>query len=84
MIAKNNETHRILAEQIKNRTITKKYRAIVKGNYPEEKNIIDLPIGRNPNQPYKMAVREDGKPSITLVKVLNRFYLNCKILPSSL
>ena len=73
MIAKNNMAHEFLAEQIKNHTITKKYRAIVKGDYNKDEDVIDLPIGRNPNQPHKMMVREDGKPSTTLVKVIERF-----------
>jgi 23S rRNA pseudouridine1911/1915/1917 synthase len=34
---------------------------------------INMPIGRNPNQPHKMMVREDGKESLTKVKVLERF-----------
>ena len=73
MIAKNNKAHEFLAEQIKNHTITKKYHAVVKGNYEPDNDIIDLPIGRNPNQPHKMTVREDGKESKTVVKVLERF-----------
>lgn len=73
MVAKNNKAHEYLAEQIRSHTITKKYRAIVKGNYPKDDDVIELPIGRNQNQPHKMAVREDGKPSTTLVKVLKRF-----------
>lgn len=73
MIAKNNATHEFLAEQIKNHTITKKYHAIVKGNYPNDEEEINLPIGRNPNQPHKMTIREDGKKSKTLVKVIERF-----------
>ena len=73
MIAKNNQAHEFLSEQIKNHTITKKYRAIVKGNYPKDEDKIDLPIGRNPNQPHKMMVTDTGKPSITLVKVIKRF-----------
>lgn len=73
MIAKNNKAHEFLAEQIKNHTITKKYRAIVKGNYEKDEDKIELPIGRNPNQPHKMTVREDGKESTTLVKVIKRF-----------
>ena len=73
MIAKNNMAHEFLAEQIKNHTITKKYRAIVKGDYNKDEDVIDLPIGRNPNQPHKMMVREDGKPSTTLVKVIEKF-----------
>ncbi len=73
MIAKNNKAHEFLAEQIKNHTITKKYRAIVKGIIKEDEFEINSPIGRNPNQPHKMMTRDDGKPSRTIVKVLERF-----------
>lgn len=72
MIAKNNKAHEFLAEQIKNHLITKKYRAVVKGVIKEDFEI-NSPIGRNPNQPHKMMIREDGKPSRTIVKVLERF-----------
>lgn len=73
MIAKNNKAHEFLAEQIKKHTVVKKYRAILKGIFPEDEKTINLPIGRNPNQPHKMMVREDGKESITILKVRNRF-----------
>lgn len=73
MIAKNNETHEYLAALIKNHDITKKYRTIVKGVYPADNDIIALPIGRHPSQPHKMAVRDDGKESTTIVKVIERF-----------
>ena len=73
MVAKNNKAHEFLANQIKNHTITKKYRAIAKGVITQDEFEINSPIGRNPNQPHKMAVREDGKPSRTIVKVLERF-----------
>lgn len=73
MIAKNDRAHEFLANQIKNHTITKKYRAIAKGVISQDEFEINSPIGRNPNQPHKMAVREDGKPSRTIVKVLERF-----------
>lgn len=73
MIAKNNRAHEFLAEQIKNHEIIKKYRAVLKGDYPADEDIIEMPIGRNPNQPYKMMVREDGKPSKTILKVIKRF-----------
>ncbi len=73
MIAKNNRTHEFLAEQIKNHSIVKKYRAIVKGNYPDSETQINLPIGRNLKQPHKMCVTPDGKDSTTLVKVLKHF-----------
>lgn len=76
MIAKNNKAHEFLTQQIKDHTITKKYRAILKGNYNGDGDRIDLPIGRHPKQPHKMAivpVKDGGKESITLLKVLERF-----------
>lgn len=73
MVAKNNKTHEFLTEQFKNRTIVKKYLAIVKGNLKEDKGEINQPIGRNPHHPEKMAVVEGGKPSLTEFRVLERF-----------
>jgi len=73
IIAKNNETHEIIAQQIKEHSIEKKYRAIVKGVIEKDEFLIDLPIGRNPKQPHKMMVKEDGKESRTIVKVIKRF-----------
>lgn len=73
MIAKNNDAHEFLAKQIKEHSLTKKYRAIVKGVIKEDEFEINEPIGRNPSQPHKMQVRPDGKHSETIVKVLERF-----------
>lgn len=73
MIAKNNKAHEFLAEQIQKRLVEKKYLAIVKGVIEQNEGTIDFPIGRNSNQPHKMAVVEDGKPSLTEFKVLERF-----------
>ena len=73
MIAKNNKTHEWLTNHIKQRNITKKYRAVVKGVINEDEFTINKPIGRNPNQPHKMAIREDGKESISKIKVIKRF-----------
>lgn len=73
MIAKNNKTHEYLANLIKNHEVTKKYRTIVKGVYPHDEDVIDLPIGRHLTQPHKMAVVEGGKESKTIVKVIERF-----------
>ncbi len=73
MIAKNNKTHEYLVDKMKAGKITKKYLAIVKGIISENEFVINKPIGRNLSQPHKMAVREDGKESISIVKVLERF-----------
>ncbi len=73
MIAKNNKTHEYLADMIREHNLTKKYHAVLKGDYPRDLDIIEEPISRHKNQPHKMAVNPDGKPSRTELKVLERF-----------
>ncbi len=73
MVAKNNRTHEYLAQQIKDRLITKKYLAIVKGIIHYDEGEINEPIARSPKNPIKMIVSPDGKPSLTYFKVLKRY-----------
>lgn len=73
MIAKNNKAHEYLANLIKNHDMTKKYYAVLKGDYPLDEDVINEPIGRHKTQPHKMTVTPDGKPSTTILKVLERF-----------
>lgn len=73
MVAKNNKTHEYLVEKMKQGEMTKKYLTVVKGVIEEDEFTINKPIGRNPNQPHKMAIIENGKESISKVKVLKRF-----------
>ena len=73
MVAKNNKTHEFLTENMKQGKIIKKYLAVVKGVVEQDEFTINKPIGRNPNQPHKMGVFDNGKESISRVKVLERF-----------
>lgn len=73
MIAKNNKAHEYLANLIKNHDMTKKYHAVLKGDYPLDEDVINEPIGRHKTQPHKMTVTPEGKPSTTILKVLERF-----------
>lgn len=73
MVPKNNKTHEYLANLIKNHDLTKKYHAVLVGNYPRDNDVITDPIGRNNLNRKKMAVRSDGRPSVTKLKVLERF-----------
>lgn len=73
MIAKNNKTHQYLSDLIRNHELTKKYHAVLKGVYPKDEDLIEEPISRHKTQPHKMAVSPDGKPSKTILKVLERF-----------
>ena len=73
MVAKNNRTHEYLVEKMKQGEMTKKYLAVGKGVIEEDEFTINKPIGRNPNQAHKMAIVENGKESISKIKVLERF-----------
>lgn len=58
IVCKNDQSHRKIAEQLKDHTITRKYRAIVHGVIKQDTGIIDAPIGRDPKDRKKMAVNE--------------------------
>ncbi len=73
MIAKNDEAHILLAEKIKQKTAKRNYLAVVTGNLEFDEKTINAPIWRNFSNPAQMTVIEGGKPSVTHVKVLERF-----------
>lgn len=73
MIAKNNQTHEYLVNEMKEKKFTKKYLAVVRGNIDNDVFEINKPIGRDPRHPEKQCVTPDGKESLTIVKVLERF-----------
>ena len=84
VICKNDKAHQILAEQLKEHSITRKYRAIVCGNMKEDTGTIVGAIGRHPIDRKKMAINEkNGKPAVTHYKVLERFgnytYIECQL-----
>lgn len=74
IVCKNDTAHTDIAEQIKEHTVTRKYRGIVCGVVKDEEGTIEGAIGRHPTQRKKMAINEkNGKPAITHYKVLQRF-----------
>ena len=73
MVAKNDKTHRALAEQLAVHSITRKYRAIVMNGFSEEKGTVDAPIGRNSLDRKKMAVTpKHSRHAVTHYRVLQR------------
>lgn len=74
IIAKNDEAHIKMSEQIKNREVKKTYLALVRGIVAENEATIDMPIGRSSKDRKKMAVTKNGKQAITHFKVLERFH----------
>ena len=73
MIAKNNNAHNSLAEQLKDHSITREYEFICHGVVKEDKITVDKPLGRNPKDRLKMAIVKDGKRAVTHFEVIERF-----------
>ena len=73
VICKDDTTHRALAEQLKEHSITRKYRAIVLGNLTED-GTVEGPIGRHPIDRKKMAINyKNGKSAVTHYHILENF-----------
>ena len=72
-IAKNDNAHHFLAEQLKDHTMAREYIALVRGTIKENSGTIDMPIGRDKKDRQKMAVIKDGKPATTHFVVMERF-----------
>ncbi len=73
-VAKTDEAHSFLSQQIKAHSFKRVYHAIVTGNLKEEMGTIDLPIGRNPIFRKKMAVTEKmSRPAVTHYKTMEHF-----------
>ncbi len=85
VVAKNDQAHLHLAEQIKNRTASRRYLAIIHGNIKEDSGLINAPIGRHPVERKKMAVvLANSKEAVTKFAVIERFgnytLVECKLL----
>jgi 23S rRNA pseudouridine1911/1915/1917 synthase len=60
VIAKTNEAHQKLSEQLQDKSMGRYYLAVI--DYPlKDSGIVEKPIGRNPNNRLKMDVRQNGK-----------------------
>lgn len=73
MVAKNDNSHNFLAEQIKNHSFVREYEAIVHGVIKEDSGSVNAPIGRHPVKRKQMAVTaENSKDALTDYKVISR------------
>lgn len=82
IVCKNDKSHNSIAEQLKEHSINRRYRAICHGVLKEDEGTINKPIGRHPVERKKMAINEkNGKAAITHYQVLERFqdytYIEC-------
>ncbi|ENQ3078447.1 RluA family pseudouridine synthase [Bacillus sp. WLY-B-L8] len=73
MVAKNDMAHEALVNQLVEKTVTRRYQAIVHGVIPHDKGTIDAPIGRDKQDRQSMTVEEKGKHAVTHFRVLERF-----------
>ncbi|MCM3237795.1 RluA family pseudouridine synthase [Heyndrickxia oleronia] len=83
MVAKNDMAHEGLVNQLVDKSVTRKYFAIVHGNVPHDYGTIDAPIGRDPNDRQRMTVVDNGKHAVTHFRVLDRFnqytFIECEL-----
>ncbi len=84
LVAKDDATHIGLSEQIKEHSLTRKYIAIVHGNFKNDEGTVDAPIGRHPTDRKKMCITEkNSKNAVTHYRVLQRFMeytlVECKL-----
>ena len=84
IVCKNDRSHNTIAAQLKEHSITRKYRAIVHGVLTQDNGTIRASIGRDPKDRKKMAVNEmNGKSAVTHYTVLQRFakhtYIECQL-----
>ncbi|WP_147531984.1 RluA family pseudouridine synthase [Bacillus marasmi] len=72
MVAKNDLAHESLVNQLVNKTVVRKYKAIVHGNIPHDYGTVDAPLGRDPKDRQSMTVVDNGKNAVTHFEVLER------------
>lgn len=72
MVAKNDKAHEKLVQQLVDKTVTRKYFALVHGVIPHDHGTIDAPIGRDPIERQSMTISDKGKQAVTHFTVLER------------
>lgn len=73
MIAKSDKAHLELSTLLKTHDITRRYHAIVYGNFKTETGTVELPIGRSTKDRKKMAIVEGGRYAKTDYRVIESF-----------
>ena len=77
VVAKNDEAHNALSEELKYHGIVREYRALVSGGFKDDSGMVNYPIGRHPVDRKKQAVLPNGdhnaREAITHYQVLERF-----------
>ncbi|HEX2189998.1 MAG TPA: RluA family pseudouridine synthase [Longimicrobiaceae bacterium] len=73
IVAKNDEAHRRLSDDLKHRRIRRAYLALAWGHLPADTLTVDAPIARHPTGRKRMAVVEGGRHAVTHFRRLERW-----------
>ncbi len=73
VVAKSELAYSRLKQQFRDRTVDKRYHALVQGHPDPLSGTIDAPIGRHPQHDYKWAVTAAGKPAVTHYDLVEAF-----------
>ncbi|HET6532963.1 MAG TPA: RluA family pseudouridine synthase [Actinoplanes sp.] len=73
VVAKSETAYTVLKRAFKERTVDKRYHAVVQGHLDPLRGTIDAPIDRHPTADYKFAVLSSGKPSVTHYDTVEAF-----------
>lgn len=73
VVAKNDEAHNKLSEQLKDHSMKREYYALVEGRLKNDKGVIDKPLARNKKDRLKIGIVEGGKRAVTHYEVIERY-----------
>lgn len=84
IVAKNDAAHLALSAQLADRSLSRVYEAVVRGNFREDSGTVDAPIGRHPVDRKRMAVTDKGsRNAVTHWEVLARYrgytHIRCRL-----
>ena len=84
IVAKNDFAHQALSAQLADRSLSRVYEAVVRGNLREDTGTVDRPIGRHPTDRKRMAVTDkNSRPAVTHWEVLARYrgytHIRCRL-----
>lgn len=73
VVAKNDEAHNFLSDQLRDHSMKREYYALVEGRISKDDGTVDRPLGRNKKDRLKFAIVEGGRRAVTHFHVLERF-----------
>lgn len=73
VVAKNDEAHNFLSDQLRDHSMKREYYAIVEGRLKDDNGTIDKPLGRNKKDRLKIGIVPDGRRAVTHYEVVERY-----------